>query len=151
MFSITYFIIFPMCCFWNSYNVRRPTDDSPLTPSHLFKEDCQVLPVSVSLSPRWSIVWHPWLFQQVVSQAPQYFRFWETQTTCCGYFACQSVSLVISTDSSMFMYTLWNYAACELKIKNKMFKWESWSEYPFCLMAILDRVLEHLYIELKLL
>ena len=113
MFSITYFIIFPNVAF-ETVTMFGVQLMMALLPLLAFSKKIVKCFLFQSLSSRWSIVQHPWLFQQVVSQAPQHFRFLETQATCCGYFACQSVSLFISMDSSMSMYTLWNPAVLQV-------------------------------------
>ena len=61
--------------------------------SHPFMEDHWVLPLSMPLSSRWSMVWCPELSSpQLVSQAPQHLRSLR-QATCDGCFACQTVCL----------------------------------------------------------
>ena len=83
---------------WNSSSVC-PTDDGPLssfqrTSSSAFSFNASLLQVidsvmSLALCPR------------LVSEAPQHFRSSETQATCQGCFARQSICLVIALHSDM--------------------------------------------------
>ena len=85
---------FPNVALWNSSNVR-PTNDGPFSS---FKKEfsSSASPFHACLRQALDGVMFLALCPQVVSQAPQHFRSSETQATCDGCFARQSICSVIS-------------------------------------------------------
>ena len=90
--------MFPHHCLWNSSSVcligngplsssqRRSSSISSFYASFLLVTNGMM---SLTLCPH------------VVSQTPQHLRFSETQATCDGCFACQSIDSDVSFDSSL--------------------------------------------------
>ena len=69
--------------------------------SRPFRKDRRALPLFTPHSSKQSMMWCPWLCAHMVSQAPQHFRSSETQTTCDGCFARQSIVSVIALHSGV--------------------------------------------------
>ena len=90
---------FPDVVFKNSSNVGL-IDDGPL--SSFQGRSSSASSFHVSLLQVIDIVMNLALCPQVVSQAPQHFRSPETQATCDGWFASQSICFVISLYSGVF-------------------------------------------------
>ena len=89
---------FPQRCLWNGSNVRL-IDDGPL--SSFQKLSFSASSFHASLLQAIDGVMSLALCPQVVSQAPQHFRSSETQATCDGCFARQSICLLVSLHSGM--------------------------------------------------